>query len=116
MTISELILTACLLAVYASHSPVTQRMATLATGLPATALTGLDLHQLDSIERFHYLSIDSPLPRLPSATIQAFASRCADDALGDRVRLRTRNGGPQYLDSQGSDRIIEVLGEDPISI
>src|SRR4030095_12332642 len=48
--------------------------------------------------------------------IQAFASRCADDPLSDYVRLRTRNGRSQYLDSQGSDRIIEVLGEDPISI
>jgi len=43
---------ACLLTVYASHPPVTRRMATLVTGLPATALTGLDLHQLDFIKRF----------------------------------------------------------------
>jgi hypothetical protein len=43
---------AYLLAVYASHPPVTRQMATLATGLPATALTGLDLHQLDFIKRF----------------------------------------------------------------
>jgi hypothetical protein len=50
--ISELILTACLLAVYASHPPVARRMATRATGLPATALTGLDLHQLDFNKRF----------------------------------------------------------------
>jgi len=28
-------------------------MATLTTGLPATALTGLDLHQLDSSKEFH---------------------------------------------------------------
>ena len=28
-------------------------MATLVSGLPATALTGLDLHQLDFIKRFH---------------------------------------------------------------
>jgi len=34
---------------------VTRREARLATGLPATALTGLDLHQLDSYERFHQL-------------------------------------------------------------
>lgn len=52
-TISELILTACFLTMYASHPPVTRRMATLATGLPATALTGLDLHQLDFNKRFH---------------------------------------------------------------
>jgi hypothetical protein len=43
---------AYLLTVYASHPPVTQRMATLATGPPATALTGLDLHQLDFNKRF----------------------------------------------------------------
>ena len=45
-------LTAYLLAVYASHPPVARRMATLATGLLATALTGLDLHQLDFNKRF----------------------------------------------------------------
>jgi hypothetical protein len=39
-------------------------MATLAAGLPATALTGLDFHQLDFIKRFRYLIIVSPLPRL----------------------------------------------------
>ena len=50
--ISELILTACFLAMYASHPPVARRMATRATGLPATALTGLDLHQLDFNKRF----------------------------------------------------------------
>jgi hypothetical protein len=43
----------CRLLLYASHPPVTRRMATLATGLPATALTGLDLHQLDFVKRFH---------------------------------------------------------------
>jgi hypothetical protein len=32
----------CRLLLYASHPPVTRRMATLTTGLPATALTGLD--------------------------------------------------------------------------
>jgi hypothetical protein len=39
-------------------------MATLATGLPATALTGLDLHQLDSYKEFHCLITDPPFPRL----------------------------------------------------
>jgi len=47
-TISELTHAARLLAVYASHPPVARWMARLATGLPATALTGLDSHQLDS--------------------------------------------------------------------
>ena len=57
-------LTAYSLAVYASHPPVTRRMATLAAGLPATALTGLDLHQLDSCKEFHCLITDPPFPRL----------------------------------------------------
>lgn len=39
-------------------------MATLAAGLPATALTGLDLHQLDSCKEFHCLITDPPFPRL----------------------------------------------------
>ena len=38
-------------------------MATRATGLPATALTGLDLHQLDFNKRFRYLIVVPPLPR-----------------------------------------------------
>ena len=38
---------------------------TLATGLPATTLTGLDLHQLDSYKEFHCLITDSPFPRFP---------------------------------------------------
>ena len=52
------------IAVYASHPPVARRMATLATGMPATALTGLDLHQLDSYKEFHCLITDPPFPRL----------------------------------------------------
>ena len=43
---------------------VTRREARLATGLPATALAGLDLHQLDSYERFHQLILNPPLPSL----------------------------------------------------
>ena len=39
-------------------------MARLATGLPATALAGLDLHQLDSNKEFHCLITDPPFPRL----------------------------------------------------
>ena len=34
------------------------------TGLPATALAGLDFHQLDSNERFHPLMTRFPFPRL----------------------------------------------------
>ena len=41
--------------------PVTQPEARLATGLPATALAGLDFHQLDSVERFLSAGIDFPL-------------------------------------------------------
>ena len=43
---------------------VTRREARLTTGLPATALTGLDLHQLDSFERFHQLILNPPSPSL----------------------------------------------------
>ena len=43
---------------------VTRREARLATGPPATALAGLDLHQLDSYERFHQLILNPPLPSL----------------------------------------------------
>jgi len=43
---------------------VTRREARLATGLPATALTGLDFHQLDSFERFHQLILNPPFPSL----------------------------------------------------
>ncbi len=42
--------------------PVTRPEARLATGLPATALTGLDSHQLDSFERFLSAHIDVLLP------------------------------------------------------
>ncbi len=37
-------------------STVARRKARLATGPPATALAGLDFHQLDSFERFHPLT------------------------------------------------------------
>jgi len=43
---------------------VTRREARLATGLPATALAGLDFHQLDSYERFHQLISNPPFPSL----------------------------------------------------
>jgi len=68
--------------VYASHPPVARRMATLATGLPATALTGLDLHQLDSNKRFHQLILVPPLPRFPSATSHFVTSTTAPIASG----------------------------------
>ena len=57
-------------------------MATLATGLPATALTGLDLHQLDSNKRFHQLILVPPLPRFPSAISHFVTSITAPIASG----------------------------------
>jgi hypothetical protein len=44
------------------HGGSPHRDARLATGLPATALVGLDFHQLDSFERFHPLTWTPPLP------------------------------------------------------
>jgi len=46
---------------------VTRREARLATGLPAAALAGLDLHQLDSYERFHQLISEFSSPKLSLA-------------------------------------------------
>jgi len=43
------------LVVYASPRRSPGAGARLTTGLPATALTGLDFHQLDSVQRFHAL-------------------------------------------------------------
>jgi len=57
-------------------------MATLATGLPATALTGLDLHQLDSNKRFRHLIMVPPLPRFPSAISHFVTSMTAPIASG----------------------------------
>jgi len=54
-------LAARFLAAYASPPPVARREARLATGLPATALAGLDSHQLDSFERFPSAHVDFPL-------------------------------------------------------
>ena len=55
------------LRVYASPRRSPGAGARLATGLPATALTGLDLHQLDSIQRFHVL--------MPFLLCHAFVAR-----------------------------------------
>jgi hypothetical protein len=43
---------------------VARRAARLATGPPATALTGLDLHQLDSFRKVSSAHMDSPSPKL----------------------------------------------------
>jgi len=57
-------------------------MATLASSLPATALTGLDLHQLDSNKRFRHLIMVPPLPRFPSAISHFVTSMTAPIASG----------------------------------
>src|SRR5207249_2834931 len=56
------ILAARVLAVYASLPPVTRRKARLATGLPATALAGLDFHQLDSFRKVSSAYWNPPSP------------------------------------------------------
>jgi hypothetical protein len=48
-------------------SLVTWPGARLATGPPATTLTGLDSHQLDSFEGFHQLMSDPPSRAFPTA-------------------------------------------------
>ena len=56
------------LCVYASPRRSPDAGARLTTGLPATALTGLDFRQLDSIQGFHVLMCVPPLPRFRGAT------------------------------------------------
>jgi hypothetical protein len=59
---SELILTACFLAVYASSPtshPVNGNTRYRRAGY---AFVGRDFHPLDSFKRFHYLIADPPLP------------------------------------------------------
>src|ERR1700674_4880433 len=51
------------LRVYASPRRSPDAGARLTTGLPATALAGLDFHQLDSVQGFHVLMFCPPLPR-----------------------------------------------------
>src|SRR5215470_15954499 len=80
-------LAACFLAVYASHPPVTRREATLATGLPARALTGPDFHRLDFFEWFHRLISDPPLPRFSQRDALNFLARI----IADRI-----NGDPPF--------------------
>jgi hypothetical protein len=47
----------------------------LTSGLPATALTGLDFYQLDSFERFHPLIWNSPLPSLAWRYVRTILSK-----------------------------------------
>jgi hypothetical protein len=72
--VTALRLAACFLAVYASYPPVARREATLATDLPAAALTGPDLHRLDFFERSHRLLSDPPLPLFCQRDTPAFSS------------------------------------------
>ena len=70
---------------YASHPSVARREATLATGLPATALTRPDLHRRDFFERFHYL-IQILLSRaFPSAIRRVFPRYGSKAGLSDRA-------------------------------
>jgi len=75
-------------------------MATLATGLPATALTGLDLHQLDFFKRFHSLIFVPPLPRFPSAIAwiptPAYRPNDGEGLRGDSLGLVQRKGVMAY--------------------
>ena len=47
--------------------PVTRREARLASGLPATTLTGLDLHQLVPLREVSSAHLESPSPKLSLA-------------------------------------------------
>ena len=67
------------LAIYASPRQSPGAGARLATGLPATALTGLDLHQLDSTQRFHVLIDVPPLLRFRGAMRRSLASLAGQD-------------------------------------
>lgn len=61
--------------VYASPHQSPGAGARLTTGLPATALAGLDSHQLDSNQRFHVLINVPPLLRFRGAMRRSFAAR-----------------------------------------
>jgi hypothetical protein len=60
------------LCIYASPRQSPGGGARLTTGLPATALAGLDLHQLDSDQRFHVLMNVPPLLRFRGAMRRSF--------------------------------------------
>ena len=89
----------------------------LATGLPATALAGLDLHQLDFIERSHLTHYRFPLSRtFPSATVKALPPYGSDHPLANRIRLRRPRWRFQHAQAQRLDRFIQMLREDAIPI
>ena len=48
--------------------------------------------------------------------IQTLPANGADHPLADRVRFRARDGRAQHLDTQGSDRIVQVRREDAVTI
>ncbi len=74
--------------VYASLPTVARRKARLATGLLATALAGLDFHQLDSFERFRPLT---GIP-LPQALLGAINHLSAEQVIASRLRIRSITG------------------------
>jgi hypothetical protein len=65
----------------------------------------------------HPLSQDRTQVRLGHREhpVQALPANGADHPLADRVRLRARDGRSQHFDPQGSDRIVQVLGEDRVT-
>jgi hypothetical protein len=66
----------------------------------------------------HPLSQDRAQVRLGHREhpVQALPPNGADHPLADRVRLQTRDGRSQHFDAQGSDRMVQVLGEDRVTI
>ena len=98
------------LAVYASLPPITRRQARLATGLPATALAGLDFHQLDSFRKVSSTHIKFPFPKLCLARyiaypppdvspLLALPARPFSDAVVYSVCHRALESGPPQFGS-----------------
>ena len=87
-------LAARVLAAYASPPPVARREARLASGLPATALAGLDFHQLDPIERFPSAHVDFPLSQAwPGAIARIIHERASRGSSGGRGGSRGNGSG-----------------------
>ena len=48
--------------------------------------------------------------------VQTFSPNRSDHPFADRIRLRTRDRRSQHFDAQRLDRVVQVLGEDPIPV
>jgi hypothetical protein len=75
---------------------VTRPGARLATGLSATALTGLDFHQLDSFEGFHQLMLsydDASPERAPCNLLASGSIYTGESATGPKGSGRFYSGG-----------------------